>query len=153
MLEIAVRYPDHSEEERIVETTTGDREPDVHAVLRAEELVEIQHLVRRIPAPKPIVRAAVTLARMTRPDADAPAFIREYVSWGAGPRASQYLVLGAKAQAALDGRPMADLDDVRAVAPSVLRHRVVVNFAAEAAGRSANDLCEQLIDEGAWTEA
>ncbi len=153
MFEIAVRYPGRSEEERIVETTTGDEPRSVRAVLRADELVEMQHLVRRIPAPKPIVRAAVALARMTRPDADAPGFIREYVSWGAGPRASQYLVLGAKAQAALDGRPMADLDDVRAVAPSVLRHRVVVNFAAEAAGRSADDLCMQLIDEGTWANA
>jgi MoxR-like ATPase len=153
MLEIAVRYPSRAEEERIVETTTGDDVPSVQAVLRADELLEIQHLVRRIPAPGPIVRAAVALARMTRPDADAPPFIREYVSWGAGPRASQYLVLGAKALAALDGRPMADLDDVRAVAPSVLRHRIVVNFAAEAAGRSADDLCLQLIDEGAWTTA
>jgi MoxR-like ATPase len=153
MLEIAVRYPSRAEEERIVETTTGDEVRSVEAVLQAEELVEIQHLVRRIPAPGPIVRAAVALARMTRPDQEAPPFIREYVSWGAGPRASQYLVLGAKALAALDGRPMADLDDVRAVAPSVLRHRVVVNFAAEAAGRSADDICRQLIDEGAWPTA
>jgi len=153
MLEIAVRYPSRDEEERIVETTTGDVEQRIRAVLEAEELLEIQHLVRRIPAPKPIVRAAVTLARMTRPETEAPDFIREYVSWGAGPRASQYLVLGAKAQAALDGRPMADLDDVRAVAASVLRHRVVVNFAAEAAGRSADDICRELIDGGAWTKA
>ena len=153
MLEIAVRYPSRDEEERIVETTTGDVERRIRAVLVADELVEIQHLVRRIPAPRPIVRAAVNLARMTRPDPDAPAFIREFVSWGAGPRASQYLVLGAKAQAALDGRPMADLDDVRAVAASVLRHRVVVNFAAEAAGRSANDICRELIEGGDWTKA
>jgi MoxR-like ATPase len=96
------------------------------------------------------VSAAVNLARMTRPGDDAPALIREYVSWGAGPRASQYMVLGAKAQAALDGRPMADLDDVRAVALSVLRHRVVVNFAAEAAGRSAEGVCGELIDAGEW---
>jgi len=153
MLEIAVRYPSRDEEERIVETTTGDVERRVQAVLVADELVEIQHLVRRIPAPRPIVRAAVNLARMTRPDSVAPAFIREFVSWGAGPRASQYLVLGAKAQAALDGRPMADLDDVRAVAASVLRHRVVVNFAAEAAGRSADDICRELIEGGDWTKA
>jgi MoxR-like ATPase len=153
MMEIAVRYPSRDEEERIVETTTGDVERRIQAVLVAEELVEIQHLVRRIPAPKPIVRAAVTLARMTRPDAAAPDFIREFVSWGAGPRASQYLVLGAKALAALAGRPMADLDDVRAVAASVLRHRVVVNFAAEAAGRSADDICRELIEGGGWTKA
>ena len=152
MLEIAVRYPNRDEEERIVEATTGDETPAVEAVLEASELIAIQHLVRRIPAPKPVVRAAVTLARQTRPDPEAPAIVREYVSWGAGPRASQYLVLGAKAQAALDGRPMADIDDVRAVAPSVLRHRVVVNFAAEAAGRSADDVCRELIEEGTWTE-
>jgi len=152
MLEIAVRYPNRDEEERIVEATTGDDTPAVEAVLKASDLIAIQHLVRRIPAPKPVVRAAVTLARQTRPDPEAPAIVREYVSWGAGPRASQYLVLGAKAQAALDGRPMADIDDVRAVAPSVLRHRVVVNFAAEAAGRSADDVCRELIEEGTWTE-
>jgi MoxR-like ATPase len=152
MLEIAVRYPDRGEEERIVETTTGDAHHRVDAVLRGEQLVEMQHLVRRIPAPKPVVRAAVNLARATRPDELAPAFIREYVSWGAGPRASQYLVLGAKAQAALDGRPMADLEDVRSVALSVLRHRVVINFAAEAAGRSAEDICSELVHSGAWTK-
>jgi MoxR-like ATPase len=150
MLEVAVQYPDRDDEERIVETTTGDEEHAVEAVLSAQELVEIQRLVRRIPAPKPVVSAAVTLARMTRPGDDAPALIKEYVSWGAGPRASQYMVLGAKAQAALDGRPMADLDDVRAVALSVLRHRVVVNFAAEAAGRSAEDVCGELIDAAEW---
>ncbi|MDH3459067.1 MAG: MoxR family ATPase, partial [Gemmatimonadota bacterium] len=153
MLEIAVLYPDRSEEERIVETTTGDRTSIVEAVLHAQDLLDIQHLVRRIPAPKPVVRAAVTLARMTRPDDEAPDFIREYVSWGAGPRASQYLVLGAKARAALDGRPMADLDDVQGVALSVLRHRVVVNFAAEAAGRSAESVCQELVDRGHWMDA
>ncbi len=153
MLEIAVRYPDRAEEERIVETTTGDSSAAIDAVLHAQDLLEIQRLVRRIPAPKPVVRAAVTLARMTRPDDDAPDFIREYVSWGAGPRASQYLVLAAKAQAALDGRPIADLDDVQNVALSVLRHRVVVNFAAEAAGRSAESVCRELVDRGSWMNA
>ena len=153
MLEVAVQYPDRDEQERIVEATTGDEEHAVEAVLNAQELLEIQRLVRRIPAPKPVVSAAVNLARMTRPGEGAPALIREYVSWGAGPRASQYMVLGAKAQAALDGRPMADLDDVRAVALSVLRHRVVVNFAAEAARRSAEDVCGELIDNGEWMGA
>ncbi len=151
MLELAVQYPARDEEEQIVETTTGDEEHPVEPVLDAEALLGTQHLVRRIPAPKPVVQAAVSLARMTRPaDELAPATIKEYVSWGAGPRASQYLVLGAKARAALDGRPMADLDDVRDVALSVLRHRVVVNFAAEAAGRSAEDICEELIAHRSW---
>ena len=151
MLELEVPYPSRDEEEEIVEETTGDDEHTVRTVIKAEELISMQHLVRRIPAPKQLVRAAVRLARCTRPkDDDAPDFVREYVSWGAGPRASQYLVLGAKARAALDGRPMADLDDVKSVAHSVLRHRVVVNFAAEAAGRSALDIVRQLIDQTDW---
>ncbi|MDH3455302.1 MAG: AAA family ATPase [Gemmatimonadota bacterium] len=153
MLEIAIRYPNRDDEERIVETTTGDDARPVEAVLTGAELSEVQHLVRRIPAPKPVVRAAVNLARATRPDDEAPEFIREYVAWGAGPRASQYLVLGAKAQAALDGRPMADIDDVRSIALAVLRHRVVINFAAEAAGRSTEDVCQALIDQGRWDTA
>jgi MoxR-like ATPase len=91
---------------------------------------------------------------MTRPgDAEAPALVKQYVEWGAGPRASQYLVLGAKARAALDGRPMADLDDVRAVAPSVLRHRVVANFAAEAADRTSEDLVRELLAAKGWDAA
>jgi MoxR-like ATPase len=150
MLEIAVQYPSHEEEERIVESTTGDDTHPVDTVLSTEALLDMQHLVRRIPAPKPVVNAAVTLARLTRPEDGAPDHIREYVSWGAGPRASQYLVLGAKAQAALDGRPMADLDDVRNIALAVLRHRVVVNFAAEAAGKRAEDVCRELIEDGRW---
>jgi MoxR-like ATPase len=151
MFELRVQYPSREDEERIVEETTGDEPHPVQPVLEAQELLQIQHLVRRIPAPRPVVRAAVALARLTRPgEPEAPAFVREYVSWGAGPRASQYLVLGAKARAALDGRPMADLDDVADVALAVLRHRVVVNFAAEAAARTAADLCRQLLDNPAW---
>ncbi len=153
MLELRVQYPDREEEERIVETTTGDEDRPVQAVLTGEDLIQIQRLVRRIPAPKPLVRAAVSLARMTRPvGGQAPDFVKEYVDWGAGPRASQFMALGAKARAALDGRPMADLDDLKDVALSVLRHRVVVNFAAEAAGRTAHDVCEELIASGNWLE-
>jgi MoxR-like ATPase len=153
MLDLHVPYPDREQEERIVEETTGDEEHPVRAVIKADDLIEMQHLVRRIPAPKVVVRAAVSLARMTRPpDPSAPAFIREYVSWGAGPRASQFLVLGAKARAALDGRPMADLDDLKTVALPVLRHRIVANFAAEAAGRSADDICRELVESRAWME-
>jgi MoxR-like ATPase len=151
MFELRVAYPSREEEERIVETTTSDLSAQVHPVLTAEDVLALQHLVRRVPAPKTLVRAAVALARMTRPtDADAPAFIKEYVAWGAGPRASQYLVLGAKARAALDGRPLADYDDLRSVASAVLTHRLVINFAAEAAGRSAADIVEELLKEGRW---
>jgi len=151
MFELRVPYPSKEEEERIVETTTGDHVAEVRPVLTAEDVLALQHLVRRVPAPPPLVRAAVTLARMTRPaDAEAPPFIREYISWGAGPRASQYLVLGAKARAALDGRPMADFDDLKVVAPTVLTHRLVVNFAAEAAGRGAPDLVAELLRTKGW---
>jgi MoxR-like ATPase len=151
MFELRVAYPSKEEEERIVESTTGDLATVVQPVLTAEDVLALQHLVRRVPAPKALVQAAVTLARMTRPaDPEAPEFIREYVDWGAGPRASQYLVLGAKASAALDGRPMADLDDLRRVAPLVLTHRLVINFAAEAAGRSTADIVEELLKEERW---
>jgi len=151
MLELRVGYPTRDEEETIVEQTTGATDVRIHPVLDGPTLLGLQSLVRRIPVGKNVIRAAVRLARMTRPtDAEAPALVREYVEWGAGPRASQYLVLGAKAHAALDGRPMADLDDVRTVAPSVLRHRVVANFAAEAAERAAEDLVLELLQKGGW---
>jgi MoxR-like ATPase len=151
MFELRVAYPTKEEEERIVASTTGDVATSITPVLTAEDVLALQHLVRRIPVPRELVRAAVTLVRMTRPsDAEAPAFIKEFVSWGAGPRASQYLVLGAKARAALDGRPMPDEDDLRGVAPSVLTHRLVINFAAEAAGRSAPDLVGELLTTGRW---
>ncbi len=151
MLELRVNYPSRAEEEAIVEQTTGSVRGDLRPVLDAATLLSMQALVRRIPVSRSLIRAAVGLARMTRPaDAEAPAFIKEYVEWGAGPRASQYLVLGAKARAAMAGRPMADLDDVRSVAPSVLRHRVVINFAAEAADRTSADLVRELVGGKAW---
>ncbi len=155
MFELRVAYPTKEEEETIVEATTGDRATEIAPVLTAEDVLALQHLVRRIPVPKPLVRSAVTLVRMTRPgggDAEVPAFIKQFVSWGAGPRASQYLILGAKARAALDGRPMPDEDDLRAVAPTVLTHRLVINFAAEAAGRSAPDVVEELLVTRSWVQ-
>jgi MoxR-like ATPase len=151
MLELRVRYPSRAEEERIVVETTGDEPHPVRPVLQASDLLELQHLVRRIPVSQQVVQAAVRLARMTRPgEPDAAPVVNEYVSWGAGPRASQFLVLGAKAQAAMDGRPMADLDDVKRVALATLRHRLVINFAAEAAGRGAESICRELIDDAGW---
>jgi MoxR-like ATPase len=115
----------------------------ISPVLGAQQLLDLQHLVRRLPAPPSVVSYAVKLARSTRPDApDASPRVKKYVSWGAGPRASQYLVLGAKARAAMDGRGVPDLEDVNAMAQPVLAHRIVVNFQAEAEGITP----ERLID-------
>jgi len=151
MFELRVGYPTRAEEEAIVEQTTGSHAARLEPVLDAKALLAMQGLVRRIPVSKQLIGAAVALARMTRPgEADAPALVREYAEWGAGPRASQYLVLGAKARAALAGRPMADLEDVRSVALTVLRHRVVTNFAAEAAGRTSQDVVRELVDGKGW---
>jgi MoxR-like ATPase len=151
MFELRVGYPSQAEEEAIVEQTTGSSGAALEPVLDGKQLLAMQALVRRIPVSKQLIQSAVTLARMTRPnEAGAPTQIREYVEWGAGPRASQYLVLGAKARAALAGRPMADLDDVRSVAMTVLRHRVVTNFAAEAADRTSEDVVRELVDQKDW---
>lgn len=146
MFELRVTYPSAAEEERIVAATTSDSDATVTPVLSGSEVLELQRLVRRIPAPPTVVRYAVALARATRPeDPNALPDIRKYLSYGAGPRASQYLVLGAKARAAMDGRPVPDLEDVQAIAMAVLRHRVVLNFQAEAEGIAADSLVAQVL--------
>jgi MoxR-like ATPase len=143
MLMLKIGYPSREEEERIVTATTGDWEVSVSPVLGAAQMLDLQHLVRRLPAPPSVVSYAVKLARATRPDSpDASARIKKYVSWGAGPRASQYLILGAKARAAMDGRGVPDLEDVNAMALPVLAHRIVVNFQAEAEGITPEQLIE-----------
>jgi MoxR-like ATPase len=141
MMQLIVGYPTRDEEERIVAATTGDLDIEIKPILNADQLIALQHLVRRIPAPPSVVSYAVKLARSTRPDAEeSTALVKKYVSWGAGPRASQYLILGAKARAAMDGRAVPDLEDVNAMAVPVLSHRVVVNFQAEAEGMSPTRL-------------
>jgi MoxR-like ATPase len=145
MVQLMVGYPSREEEERIVSETTTDDLVEVTPVLTAAQLSELLHLVRRLPAAPSVVSYAVKLARSTRPDApEASANIKKYVSWGAGPRASQYLILGAKARAAMDGRAMPDLEDVQAMALPVLGHRIVVNFQAEAEGVTAESLIAPL---------
>ena len=135
MFELRITYPSASEEAQIVTATTGDASATVTPVLTAEQLGAMQHLVRRLPAPPTLVDYAVKLARRTRPDdGAASADVKKFVSWGAGPRASQYLILGAKAKAAMEGRPVPDIDDVRSVALAVLRHRILLNFQGEAEG-------------------
>src|SRR5687767_7672191 len=153
MLELRISYPTREEEERIAQETTGAATPEVNQVLAAADLTALQRLVRRVPAPPSLVSYAVRLARSTRPeDQDAPDLIKRYTSWGAGPRASQFLVLGAKARAAMAGRGVPNFEDVRAVAPSVLRHRLVANFQAEADGRTTADIVEELLQlSRKWT--
>jgi MoxR-like ATPase len=153
MLELRIDYPSREEEEQVAMQTTGGGRLEIEPVLGAAELIELQGLVRRVPAPPSLVAYAVRLARATRPqDAEAAGLVRRYVSWGAGPRASQYLILGAKAHAAMAGRGVPTYDDVRAVAMSVLRHRLMPNFQAEADGRGAADIVEELLqDSRAWT--
>ena len=143
MLMLKIGYPTREEEERIVASTTTDSSLSVSPVLAGAQLLELQHLVRRLPAPPSVVSYAVRLSRSTRPDApEATANVKKYVSWGAGPRASQYLILGAKARAAMDGRGVPDLDDVNAMAQPVLAHRMVLNFQAEAEGMTPERLIE-----------
>ena len=140
MFNVLVDYPSQSEEERIVATTTSAYEAKLERVLGAADILELQKLIRRVPVAEHVVRYAVRLARATRggapgeAGAGAPEFVRQWVSWGAGPRASQYLVLGAKTRAVLHGRYAPGIEDVKAVAPAVLRHRIVTNFTAEAEG-------------------
>jgi MoxR-like ATPase len=153
MFMLDVGYPSAEDEIQIVRTTTGTEKPPPTKVLTPERILELQALVRRIPAPENVVRYAVSLTRATRPesagehlDLAGAGRIKEFVSFGAGPRASQYLVLGAKARAALAGRPVPELEDVRSIAIPTLSHRVVTNFHAEAAGVRAADLVRTVIE-------
>jgi MoxR-like ATPase len=152
MLELPIHYPSREEEEEVAMRTTGEEVGEVESVISAQELIELQGLVRRIPAPPSLVSFAVRLARATRPGAEQASVTGKYVSWGAGPRASQFLVLGAKARAASRGVALPSYDDVRSVAPAVLAHRLVLNFEAEADGRSTRDVIRELLEESqGWT--
>ncbi|MEO5568162.1 MAG: MoxR family ATPase [Gemmatimonadaceae bacterium] len=147
MMQLRVGYPSRAEEEQIVAATTGDTSVEIKPVLTAEQLLDLQHLVRRLPAPPSVVSYAVGLARSTRPDdEEATPDVKKYVSWGAGPRASQYLILGAKARAAMDGRSVPDIEDVDSMAIPVLGHRIVVNFQAEAEGVPAERLLKKRVN-------
>jgi len=147
MFKIQVSYPSWDEEREVVKTTTSDREIEIQPVLGAEDMLACQQAVRRVPVADHVVDYAMRLVRQTRVgEPDIPDFIRENVSWGAGPRACQFLVLGAKARAALGGRSAATTEDIRAVAAPVLRHRILTNFAAESAGVTADSLIERILE-------
>ena len=147
MFNIPVDYPSEEEEIQIVTQTTGAAEAKVETVLTGEDILRIQKTVRRIPASEHVVGYAVQIARATRPDSSPLSFVRDWVSWGAGPRASQYMILGAKTRAVLNGNLTPSAADVRAVAPSVLRHRVMTNFTAEAEGIRAEQLIDRVLAE------
>jgi MoxR-like ATPase len=142
-----IDYPTKEEEREIVKATTGAKTHDVQPVLNAEQIKNLQQLIRKVPVADHIVDHAVNLVRKTRPNnPDAPQDITRMLSWGAGPRASQCLILGAKARAVLSGRYAASIDDVRFVAKPVLRHRLVTSFNAEAEGITAVDLIDKLLE-------
>jgi len=148
MFHVNVDYPSEDEELEIIRTTTSIEPPELDTVLNGEEILSLQQIVLRTPVPDHVYRYALRLARMTRPLKDgAPEWIRDWVSWGAGPRASQYLVLGAKARAILRGRYAALIEDVQAVAPAVMRHRIVTNFNAESEGVTQDDIVARLLAE------
>jgi MoxR-like ATPase len=148
MFSIHCGYPTNAEEELVVRNTTGNATPALTPVLDAREIIEIQKLVRAIPVSDEVVRYAVRLVSRSRPeDPQAPKYVKEYVRWGGSPRASQYLVLGAKARAAVLGKLCADYDCVRSVARQVLRHRLLTNFNARAQKVSISDVIEKLLQE------
>lgn len=148
MFLIEVDYPTAEEEKRIARETTGAASRMPEPLLDGAKIMAFQNLVRRVPVPDHLYDHAVKLVRMTRPgQPEAPAWLRETVGWGAGPRAVQYLILGAKSRAALRGNYMASLEDLEAVAPSVLTHRVLTNFAAESQGMTSKKIVRRLIEE------
>ena len=148
MFNLWLDYPSHQEEVQIVRSTTSMFAPDPKHVLDGSEIVSYQDLIRRVPVADNVIEFAVRLATRTRPKLDeAPKFVKDWLSWGAGPRASQYLILGAKTRALLSGRHTPDIDDVRQLAGPVLRHRIVPNFNAEADGVSAIDIVDRLVKE------
>jgi len=146
MFAIELKYPSVQEEIQVVKTTTNDEFPQVRALFSAQEIVEIQHLVRRIPVADNVVEYAVNLVNSTRPVLpSASDFVKQYIDWGAGPRASQNLILGAKAHAAVHGKYSPDIEDVRAVAMGILRHRIIKNYKAEAEGISEEEIITRLL--------
>ena len=148
MFNLWVDYPSSEEESQIVKSTTSAYDPELKVVLDKAEIIKMQDLVRRVPVADNVVDFAVKLVSLTRPvDKKAPKFIRDWISWGAGPRASQYLILGAKTRAVLEGRATPDIEDVKFMATPVLRHRLVTNFNAEADGVNTVEIIERLIKE------
>ncbi|MFC1726738.1 AAA family ATPase [candidate division KSB1 bacterium] len=146
MFNLWVNYPSKEEEIDIIKSTTSGFQADLDKLISGDEIIEYQQLIRKIPVADSLVEYVVDLVSKTRPDnSNAPKYIKDWVSWGAGPRASQFLILGAKANAALSGKPTPEIEDVKKVIKPVLRHRLVINFNAEAEGVSTVDIIDKLI--------
>lgn len=146
MFHVALTYPSYASELQIVKNTTGDRNYKPQVILTSEEIVEFQQLIRRVPVTDNVVEYAVTLVHKTRPDSEMAApQAKQYLEWGAGPRASQHLIMGAKCNALLNGKYSPDIEDVKAVAVPILRHRLVRNFKAEAEGITVEQLVQGLL--------
>jgi MoxR-like ATPase len=146
MFNILLTYPSFKDEVEVVKATTSDETSTVNQVLSGQEIAAFQHLVRRVPVPDNVIEYAVGLANKSRPGVTGGSSIaNDYLEWGAGPRASQYLVLGAKCNALLNGKYSPDIEDVQAIAKPVLRHRIVRNFKAEAEGISVDDVITRLM--------
>jgi MoxR-like ATPase len=144
MFNIEVGYPSEAEELEIVESTTSKRDATTEVVLHGEDILRVQELVKTVPVDKHVLGYTIRLVRATRDETVGD--VKQYVSWGAGPRAGQNLILGAKVRAVMDGRPIPSIDDVRAIAPPVLRHRIVTNFNADADGVSTDDIIRMLLE-------
>lgn len=147
MFNLWLDYPSHQEEVDIVKSTTSDYRPELHKIISAEKIVEYQDLVRRVPVADNVIEYAVKLVEMTRIKDSSPDFVKEWVSWGAGPRATQYLVLAAKTKAVMEGRFTPSIDDIKSATIPVLRHRVIPSFNAEAEGINSVDIIQKLLSE------
>jgi MoxR-like ATPase len=148
MFNVGIDYPPFDQEMQIVATTTSSYQPVLKKVINGGKILEMQELVRRVPASSHVIGYAVKLLRSSRPKGDeAIPYVKEWVEWGAGPRASQHLILAAKARAILRGRYVASVEDVKAVTPSILRHRIIANFKAQAEGITSLDVIDQLLKE------
>ena len=147
MFNIKIDYPEHEEEVEIVKSTTSGIDKELNIIIDRRDLLLYQDLVRRVPIADNVIEFAVDLISKTRPQSEkAFAAVSGWIEWGAGPRASQYLVLGAKAKAVLDGRPAPEIDDIKAMARPVLRHRLITNFNAEAEGLNTDDILSILLE-------
>jgi len=147
MFKIKIKYPTKDQEMEIVKSTTGSSKQSINQIITKDELIKFQNIVRDIPVSDNVVQYAVNFVTSTRPkNEDSPKFIKDWLDWGAGPRASSFLILASKAIAALDGRTTPDINDIQKIAKPVLRHRIIANFNAEAENITSDDIIDKLID-------